>query len=73
LRSSGPKLDGFTDIIDAWLDGARDVHRKQHHTANRVFDLLCEEQGYTGGYRLSDIEAFQRGVQSFTAEQLIEG
>ena len=37
-----PKLDGFTEIIDAWLDGDRAVHRRQHHTAKRVFDRLRE-------------------------------
>jgi transposase len=47
-----PKLDGFTKIIDAWLDGDRDVHRKQHHTAKRVFDRLREEHGFTGGYTI---------------------
>jgi len=47
-----PKLDGFTEIIDAWLDGDRDVHRKQHHTAKRVFDRLREEHGFTGGYTI---------------------
>ena len=47
-----PKLDGFTEIIDAWLDGDRDVHRKQHHTAKRVFDRLRAEHGFTGGYTI---------------------
>ena len=48
-----PKLDGFTEIIDAWLDGDRDVHRKQHHTAKRVFDRLRAEHGFTGGYTIN--------------------
>ena len=26
------------------------MHRKQHHTAKRVFDRLREEHGFTGGY-----------------------
>lgn len=30
-----PKLDGFTEIIDAWLDGDRAVRPKQRHTAKR--------------------------------------
>jgi len=42
-----PKLDGFTEIIDAWLDGDRDVHRKQHHTARRVFDRLREVEPWS--------------------------
>ena len=45
-----PKLDGFIEIIDSWLDGDKDDHRKQHHTAKRVFDRLRVEHGFTGGY-----------------------
>jgi len=47
-----PKLDGFTDAIDAWLEEDRGVPRKQRHTAKRVFDRLREEHGFTGGSRL---------------------
>jgi len=47
-----PKLDGFTEIIDAWLDGDRETHRKQRHTAKRVYDRLREEHGFTGGYTI---------------------
>jgi len=45
-----PKLETFILIIDAWLEGDRSVHRKQRHTAKRVFDRLREEHGFTGGY-----------------------
>ena len=47
-----PKLDGFTEIIEAWLDGDKNAHRKQHHTAKRVFDRLRAEHGFTGGYSI---------------------
>jgi transposase len=47
-----PKLDGFTEIIDAWLDGDKDVDRKQRHTAKRVFDRLRAEHFFTGGYTI---------------------
>jgi len=47
-----PKLDGFTEIVDAWLDGDRDVRRNQRHTAKRVFDRLRAEHGFTGGYTI---------------------
>ncbi len=47
-----PKLDAFIGIIDAWLDGDQDVHRKQRHTAKRVFDRLRDERGFTGGYTI---------------------
>jgi len=45
-----PKLDGFTEIIDAWLDGDREIRPKQRHAVKRVYDRLREEHGFTGGY-----------------------
>ena len=47
-----PKLEAFVPVIDAWLDGDRQVPRKQRHTAKRVFDRLCEEHSFTGGYTI---------------------
>lgn len=47
-----PKLDGFTEIIDAWLEEDRGVHRKQRHTAKRVFERLRDERGFAGGYTI---------------------
>ena len=44
-----PKLDAFTGIIDGWLEGDREVHRKQRHTAKRVFERLRDEHGFSGG------------------------
>ena len=43
-----PKLDGFTDMIDLILEDDRTVHRKQHHTAKRIFERLRDEHGFTG-------------------------
>ncbi|QPZ93451.1 IS21 family transposase [Thioclava electrotropha] len=47
-----PKLDGFTEIINAWLEEDRGVPRKQRHTAKRVFERLRDEHGFTGGYTI---------------------
>ncbi len=47
-----PKLDGFTEIIDQWLRDDIGQHRKQRHTAKRVFDRLRDEHGFTGGYTI---------------------
>ncbi len=44
-----PKLDPFTDIIDRILEADRTVHRKQRHTAKRIFERLRDEHGFTGG------------------------
>ena len=45
-----PKLDPFTEQIDRWLLDDKGRHRKQRHTAKRVFDRLRDECGFTGGY-----------------------
>ena len=47
-----PKLDPFTDQIDQWLLDDKSRHRKQRHTAKRVFDRLRDECGFTGGYTI---------------------
>ena len=49
-----PKLDGFTEIIDAWLAEDRGRNRKQRHTAKRVLERLRDEHGFTGGYTIPD-------------------
>ena len=46
-----PKLDGFTEIIDAWLAEDRGRNRKQRHTAKRVLERLRDEHGF--GWRLN--------------------
>jgi len=43
-----PKLDPFTAIIDRILEEDRAVHRKQRHTAKRIFERLRDEHGFTG-------------------------
>ena len=47
-----PKLDGFTEIIDAWLAEDQSRNRKQRHTAKRVLERLRDEHGFTGGYTI---------------------
>lgn len=47
-----PKLDAFTAQIDQWLLEDKGCHRKQRHTAKRVFDRLRDECGFTGGYTI---------------------
>lgn len=44
------KLDPFKPVIQEWLDEDKKHWRKQHHTAQRVFERLREEHGYTGSY-----------------------
>jgi transposase len=47
-----PKLDGFTDIIDAILKADCQLHRKQRHTVKRIFERLRDQYGFDGGYTI---------------------
>ncbi len=38
--------------IDAILEGDSQVHKKQRHTACRIFDRLRDERGFSGGYTI---------------------
>ena len=46
------ELFGGPGVIDSILEEDRTVHRKQRHTAKRVFDRLCDEHGFTGSYTI---------------------
>ncbi len=47
-----PKLDPYIGVIDRILEGDRERHPKQRHTAKRIFDRLREEYGFAGGYTI---------------------
>jgi len=57
-----PKLDGFTEIIDGWLEGDRGVHRKQRHTAKRVFERLRDGEPSCRHAFETDGERVHRGL-----------
>ena len=67
-RRSGPprrpKLDGFTGIIDRILEEDRETHRKQRHTAKRLFERLRDEHGFTGGYTIVKDYVRERRVRT---------
>ena len=64
-----PKLDGFTEIIDAWLEADKAVHRKQRHTAKRIWERLQAEHGFTGGYTI--IKDYVRERERRTREMFV--
>ena len=47
-----PKLDGFTEIIDGWLEEDKKLPRKQRHPAKRIHERLKAEHEFTGGYTI---------------------
>jgi transposase len=51
-RPTSKKLGPYLAWIDAILEGDSQVHKKQRHTAHRIFERLRDEQGFTGGYSI---------------------
>ena len=47
-----PKLEPFTGVMDAILEGDTRVPKKQGHTAKRIFERLRDEYGFTGQYTI---------------------
>jgi transposase len=47
-----PKLDSWTRTIDQILEDDQARHKKQRHTAKRIFERLREEHSYSGGYTI---------------------
>ena len=45
-----PKLREHKAWIDEILESDKKVHRKQKHTAKRIYDRLKEEKAFTGAY-----------------------
>jgi transposase len=48
----GLKLNDHKVWIDEVLESDKRIHRKQRHTAQRIYDRLKEERGFTGGYTI---------------------
>ena len=47
-----PKLDAFTGVIDQILADDQPRPKKQRHTAKRIWERLCVEHAFTGGYTI---------------------
>ena len=53
-----PKLDAFTGVIDQILTDDQQRPKKQRHTAKRIWERLCVEHAFTGGYTI--VKAYVR-------------
>lgn len=49
---SEPKLGQHKEWIDEILESDKKIHRKQRHTAMRIYHRLVEERGYDGKYTI---------------------
>ena len=54
-------------VIQEWLDEDKKHWRKQHHTAQRIYERLVEEQGYTGSY--SVVQRYLKKCRSVQTEK----
>ncbi len=54
-RPASKKLGPQMAWIDALLDADRGEHKKQRHTAQRIFERLRDERGFSGGYTIARV------------------
>ena len=47
-----PKRDAFTGVIDQILTDDQQRPKQQRHTATRIWERLCVEPAFTGGYTI---------------------
>ena len=67
VQAQPSKLDPFKPVIQEWLDEDKKHWRKQHHTAQRIYERLVEEQGYTGSY--SVVQRYLKKCRSVQTEK----
>ena len=68
-RPVSGKLSGHIIWIDRVLESDRSVHKKQRHTARRIFERLRDEEGYAGCYTL--VRDYVAGVLLRSREMFI--
>jgi len=64
-----PKLGPFRGVIDQILKADQAVHRKQRHTAQRIWQRLVAEHGFDGGYTI--VREYVRGVKRRSREVFV--
>lgn len=67
VQTQPSKLDPFKPVIQEWLDEDKKHWRKQHHTAQRIYERLVEEQRYTGSY--SVVQRYLKKCRSVQTEK----
>ena len=64
-RPASKKLGPYMAWIDAiLLKATASVHKKQRHTAHRIFERLRDERGFSGGYTI---------VREYVAQAMLRG
>jgi transposase len=63
------KIGPFLRRIKQILQDDKHVHKKQRHTAKRIFERLRDEDGYTGGY--TQVKKAVRGLKQRNSEVFV--
>lgn len=60
-----PKIGPLLPIIQQILEDDKQAPKKQRHTAKRIWQRLCKEHGFDGGYTIvkDAVRAFREGSQ----------
>ena len=61
-----PILGAYIPYINEWMEADRKVPRKQRHTARRIYDRLCTENGYLLKLDLPEIRELIRLMKNLT-------
>ena len=65
-----PKLGPWLGIIDQILEDDREQHKKQRHTAKRIWQRLRAEHGITGGYTV--VKDYVQSLWSTTEDSALQ-
>lgn len=65
-----PVMDAYKDIVDTWLLEDQLISKKQRHTAKAIYNRLCKDHSFTGGYRTvcTYVEKKKKHMKLETAE-----
>lgn len=66
---SQPKIGPFLGRIEQILKDDKQIHKKQRHTAKRIFERLKAEDDYTGGY--TQVKKAVRGFKRKNSEVFV--
>jgi transposase len=61
-----PKIGPYLGRIKQILADDKHIHKKQRHTAKRIFERLCAEDGYKGGY--TQVRIAVQGIKQRNSE-----
>ena len=71
IKRSKSILDPYKPYITEWLEEDKKHWRKQHHTAKRVYDRLCDEKEFAGSY--SVVQRYMKDLRKALSDEQGKG